>query len=210
MHPSEQKAGDSVSQTNRVALRLREMLLRGQFRAGERLAELTIAAMLNASRTPVRLALERLAHEGMLEVLAAGGFRVRAFTIPEIWDAIEIRGVLEGTAARFAAERFESADESQQLDSCCRQMERMLPVTIDSFADYLEVNDAFHHEMWRLSKSPVLVRTLESASALPFAAPGALVFGTVESSATRCCRSHRARAPPRDRRGDPESGGRTG
>ena len=53
-------------------------------------------------------------------------------------------------------------------------------MTIDSFADYLEVNDAFHHEMWRLSKSPVLVRTLESASALPFAAPGALVFGTVD------------------------------
>ena len=60
-------------------------------------------------------------------MLAAGGFRVRAFTIPEIWDAIEIRGVLEGTAARFAAERLESADEAQRLDSCCRQMERMLP-----------------------------------------------------------------------------------
>ena len=48
------------SQTERVAATLRQRLLRGEFRPGERLAELTLAPLLNASRTPVRLALERL------------------------------------------------------------------------------------------------------------------------------------------------------
>ena len=90
-------------------------MLRGEFRAGERLAELTLVRMLNASRTPVRLALDRLAREGVLEALPSGGFRVREFAIADIWDAIDTRGVLEGTAARFAAERLERRDELARL-----------------------------------------------------------------------------------------------
>ena len=64
---------DATSQTDRVILTLREMLLRGEFRPGERLAELTLVPRLNASRTPVRLALDRLAHEGLLEAMPGGG-----------------------------------------------------------------------------------------------------------------------------------------
>src|SRR5262245_30574322 len=97
---------ESPSQIERVAVTLREKLLRGEFRPGQRLAELALVPQLNASRTPVRLALERLAHQGLLEALPFGGFRVREFTIPDLWDAIELRGVLESTAARLAAERL--------------------------------------------------------------------------------------------------------
>jgi GntR family transcriptional regulator of vanillate catabolism len=82
-------AGNAISQTERVILALRELVLRGEFHAGERLAELTLVRMLNASRTPVRLALDRLAREGVLEALPSGGFRVREFAIADIWDAID-------------------------------------------------------------------------------------------------------------------------
>src|SRR4029078_8418887 len=102
---------DARTQTERVVLSLREMLLRGDFKPGERLTELGLVPLLKASRTPGRLALDRLANEGLLEALATTGFRVRAFALGDIWDAIEIRGVLEGTAARMAAERLESPDE---------------------------------------------------------------------------------------------------
>ena len=94
---------ESRSQTERVVLTLREMLLRGDFKPGERLTELSLVPLLGASRTPVRLALDRLAHEGLLEAQETTGFRVRAFALDDIWDAIEVRGVLEGTAARMAA-----------------------------------------------------------------------------------------------------------
>ena len=77
-------------------LALREMVLRGDFAPGERLAELTLVPRLRASRTPVRLALDQLAHEGLLEALPTTGFRVRQFAPADIRDAIEIRGVLEG------------------------------------------------------------------------------------------------------------------
>jgi GntR family transcriptional regulator of vanillate catabolism len=172
---------ECISQTERVALQLREMLLRGQFRPGERLAELTLVPLLNASRTPVRLALERLSHQGLLEPLPAGGFRVREFTVAEIWDAIEIRGVLEGTAARLAAERLSNADELAELRRSCAALRDMSPNDLDRFVRYLEENIAFHQELWRLAKSPMLLRALETVSALPFAEPGALVFGEPDS-----------------------------
>jgi GntR family transcriptional regulator of vanillate catabolism len=166
----------SDTQTERLVLDLRERILRGEFKSGERLTELGLVSILQASRTPVRLALERLAHEGLLRALPSGGFRLRSFSVAEIWDAIEIRGVLEGTAARFAAERLESADELAYLRSLLDREEVELPVTVDAFAHYLEINDQFHQELWRLAKSASLMRALLSASKLPFAAPGALVF----------------------------------
>jgi len=180
----EQRAASAtpISQTERVILTLREMLLRGDFAPGERLAELTLVRRLNASRTPVRLALDRLAREGVLEALPAGGFRVREFAIADIWDAIEIRGVLEGTAARFAAERLTEPDELLRLRLCCRDAEQLLPMSLENFVRYVEINDAFHAELWRLAKSPMLSRTIESLIALPFAGPGALVFASTEPS----------------------------
>jgi GntR family transcriptional regulator of vanillate catabolism len=180
-HSRSGKATASPNQIGRVVLALRGMLLRGDFQPGERLTELALVPRLGASRTPVRLALERLAHEGLLEALPKAGFRVRVFTVEEIWDAIEIRGVLEGTAARFAAERLSDPEETSALRLCCHQAEGLLPMQVDEFVRYLEINEAFHHELWRLARSPMLVRTLESVSALPFAAPGALVFGSAES-----------------------------
>ena len=75
------------------------------FRPGERLREVPLAARLNVSRTPLRLVLDRLAQEGLLKARATGGFVASEFTVEDIRDAIEIRGVLAGAAARLAAER---------------------------------------------------------------------------------------------------------
>jgi len=174
-------ASTPTSQTERVILTLREMLLRGEFAPGERLAELTLVRRLNASRTPVRLALDRLAREGVLEALPAGGFRVREFAIADILDAIEVRGVLEGTAARFAAERLTEPDDLLRMRVFCRDSEQLMPMTLENFVRYVEINDAFHAELWRLAKSPMLIRAIEGLIALPFASPGALVFANPDT-----------------------------
>jgi GntR family transcriptional regulator of vanillate catabolism len=181
MWMKETRRGDVRSQTDRVILTLREMLLRGDFRPAERLTELTLVPLLHASRTPVRLALEHLAHEGLLEELPTTGFRVRAFALNDIWDALAIRGVLEGMAARLAAERLENPDELAALRLYCQQVTHLLPMTRARFSRYIEINEAFHTELWRLSKSPMLVSTLEKLVALPFVAPGALVFSSTDS-----------------------------
>jgi DNA-binding GntR family transcriptional regulator len=94
-----------VSQTLSSQLRLRELILSGQLAPGERLSEPSVAERLGASRTPVRATLVRLAEEGLVEVIPSGGFAVKSFTEQEIHDAIDLRGTLEGHAARLAAAR---------------------------------------------------------------------------------------------------------
>jgi GntR family transcriptional regulator of vanillate catabolism len=152
------------------------MLLRGDFPPGERISELPMVARLGVSRTPIRLALDRLANEGLLEVLPGGGFVVREFTVADIWDAIEMRGVLEGTAARLAAERLANDRELNGLRRCRDEMDSMRDPTIESFASYLDLNEAFHRAVVDLAKSPILRRTLDRVTSLPFASPSALVF----------------------------------
>jgi GntR family transcriptional regulator of vanillate catabolism len=183
------------SQTDRLLLALRERILNGEFCPGERLTELGLVSLLKASRTPVRLALERLAHEGLLDAIPSGGFRLRAFSLTDIRDAIEIRGVLEGTAARFAAERLESPEELGRAWQLVQQARLQAPITLDRFADYMEMNRKFHHELWRLAKSPLLYRELEHACKIPFAAPESLVFSLADreqSTAYVAAEQHRA------------------
>ena len=66
------------------------------------LTELGLADRLPASRTSVRAALERLRQEGLLEALPTTGFVVREFRLADSWDSIELRGTLDGSAARLA------------------------------------------------------------------------------------------------------------
>jgi len=157
---------------------LRKMLFKGEFQRGERLSELPLVARLGVSRTPIRLALERLAHEGLLEVSRSGGFVVREFTVAAVWDAIEVRGVLEGTAARLAAERLEDVRELITVKKFRDAMDAVSRTDIneEGFSRYLDLNEAFHAELVRLSKNEMLRWTLDRVLSLPFASPSALVF----------------------------------
>ncbi|ODS59218.1 MAG: hypothetical protein ABS36_01830 [Acidobacteria bacterium SCN 69-37] len=178
-------ARSTASQSDRAVILLRELLLDGSCPAGTRLTELGLAPRLGVSRTPVRHALARLAHEGLLEELPRGGYRVRAFTVDEIWSAIELRGILEGSAARLAAERLTDATALAPLRRLLIELDHRLPRSLTDFVAYVQINDRFHREMWTLSGNRMLVATIEQVVRLPFAAPGALVFGDAEVAEAR-------------------------
>ena len=57
-------------------------------------------------------------------------------------------------------------------------MEALDRLTVDSFADYMDANQAFHSAVLDLAKSAMLQRTLELTNSLPFASPSAMVFPT--------------------------------
>ncbi len=125
---SERDPDRAVSQTVRAQLALRDLILSGRLRSGERISELGAVETTGVSRTPVRMALVRLEEEGLLEAIPSGGFMVKAFTERDILDSIELRGVLEGLAARFASERGVSARDLEPLPAglswrnrCCRK-----------------------------------------------------------------------------------------
>jgi GntR family transcriptional regulator of vanillate catabolism len=163
------------SQLGRTVLRLREMILKGEFGPGERISEHPLTGRLGVSRTPIRLALERLAHEGLLEPYPTGGFIVRKFTLQDIWDGIEVRGLLEGGAARLAAERLMDDTELGSLRKVQQDMDAMGEPTVESFPAYLDLNDMFHSEIVRLSKSEMLREALDRLFSFPLSSPRALV-----------------------------------
>jgi len=167
--------GDSA-QTVKATLALRQLLFDGEIRPGERLVELSLVERIGVSRTPLRLALTTLEHEGLVESLPGGGFTVREFTLAEIDDAIEVRGVLEGTAARFAAERLDAEAELDDLRDTLALLDEVIrDESPEAIVSYVELNETFHAQLVVLAKSELVSRMIARALALPFASPGALV-----------------------------------
>jgi len=164
------------SQTTKATLGVRELVLEGDFGPGERLPEVGLAERLGVSRTPLRIALATLAHEGLLEPLRGGGFVVRSFTRADIADAIEVRGVLEGTAARLAAERLQSPAELVGLVATASMLDEVVgDLSPESLVRYVELNDVYHATLVGLAKSETLERAIANVVVLPFASPGALL-----------------------------------
>jgi GntR family transcriptional regulator of vanillate catabolism len=164
------------SQTVKATLGLRELLFDGHFRPGERVAELALVERLGVSRTPLRLALMTLEHEGLLATLPGGGFVVREFTRADVNDAIELRGMFEGVAARFAAERLESPGELDELREVSRELDGVVHDDApEALVRYVALNERFHAGLVTLAKSETLAREITRVLALPFAAPTALL-----------------------------------
>lgn len=169
-----------------AVLRLRELILEGAFAPGERVSELPLVERLGVSRTPLRLALAALEHEGLLHRRPTGGYQVREFSHRDIADAIELRGVLEGTAARFAAERGASPEELAELEAINAEVGALVRrADYPSFARYVELNERFHARVLALAQSPVLERAMAGILSLPFAGPSAFVLAEAELPESR-------------------------
>ncbi len=175
---SEDVSSKASSQTARATLALRGMLVRGEFRPGERIREVPLAAKLNVSRIPLHLALERLAHEGFLVVRPTRGFVVQQFSTEDIYDAIELRGLLEGAAARMATQRLKDLRDLAPMEEASREILHLVrrpKLTIDAFKQYIGLNEKFHAALLDLSRSRMLRRSVEQACSLPFASPAAFL-----------------------------------
>lgn len=163
--------------TKRALLELRQRIISGKLAGGQRLYEVALAEDLQVSRTPVREAMSRLAEEGLLERSSGGGFMVRSFSVQDVVDAIEIRGVLEGTAARIAAERGVDPKKLAAVKDTLRTLDDCFGAVLGEvdFDRYSELNACFHIQLAELSASNIVIRELERAKSLPFASPSAFV-----------------------------------
>jgi len=161
----------------RAIVRIREMILRSELRAGERVAEAPLAELLGMSRTPVRQALPVLAQEGLLAAHETRGYVVRGFSTTDILDAIDLRGVLEGLAARRLAEMGVSRSVLQALRECLAEGDQILAeghVADKAEALYVDMNVRFHELIVRECRSPIIQQALERNARIPFAGPQAL------------------------------------
>ena len=101
---------------------------------------------------------------------------MRQFTRDEIADAIELRGVLEGTAARLAAERLRARADVEPLAAAAEAMDELVrDVDPASFERYVGFNERFHALLVALARSDVVAQAVERVLLLPFASPAAFV-----------------------------------
>lgn len=171
----------------RAVIELRKRILGGELPGGMRLFEVPMAEQLQISRTPVREAMSRLAEEGLLDRARNGGFVVRSFSYADVIDAIELRGVLEGTAARLAAERGVAPEVLARIGAIVGRLDQCFgnrPGEVD-FEAYAERNAAFHRELAGLSGSDIVRREAERMTRLPFASPSAFLPDRADIEAFR-------------------------
>ncbi|MFC7404533.1 GntR family transcriptional regulator [Georgenia alba] len=112
------EAGDGVtSGTGHLAQAIREAIISGEFAPHQRLIETDLSTTYGASRAAVRTALLELAGEGLVDRMPHRGSRVRAITVEDAIEILEVRIGVESLCAAKAAERIEAAEieEFRQL-----------------------------------------------------------------------------------------------
>lgn len=166
------------TQTVKALLALRELVLSGELVPGQRVSELVMVERIGVSRTPLRTAFVRLEGEGLLEALPSGGYTARHFSVQDVFATIEIRGAIEGLAARFAAERFLSNEALDPITQILTEIDELIAANLldkQTFSDYVPLNEQFHDQLAKLSGSLVIEQQIERANAHPFASPSAFI-----------------------------------
>jgi len=169
-----------------ITLQLREMILRGDLSPGERVREADLATRLGISRTPVRQALPALAQEGLLVRAGQRGFAVRSFSAGESLEALRLRALLEGFAARQLAEKGCDAALLASLRACLSEGDALFAkrtLTPDDEVRYGEINSRFHELVLTGSQMPLLMTLIERCNSVPFTGPDRIAFSTLAREA---------------------------
>ncbi|MER0237678.1 GntR family transcriptional regulator [Fulvimarina sp. MAC8] len=151
---------------DRVYEEIRQNILIGKLRPGERLTEELLAERFGASRTPVRSAIVRLAGDGFVDMTPRSGTVVRQRSMREIADIYDVRALLESAAAGLAAQLRTSADldELERLqDEMEAGFEEADVRSSESIENLSLLNKAFHQRILDASRNATLT---ESASRL--------------------------------------------
>ena len=146
--------GDRTSRAQRVYNALRSLMQDGSYGSGDRIREEEIARTLGVSRTPVREALSRLQARGLLE-MAQGGLIVAVLQRSQVLELYAMREILEGSAARFAAQHA-SPSEIATLHILGQRFGRNL----DDPARLAQINRDFHEAIYEAAHNRYLMRTL--------------------------------------------------
>ncbi|MBI4264438.1 MAG: GntR family transcriptional regulator [Acidobacteria bacterium] len=152
------KAG-SESLSASVYGRLRDAILSGEYRPGARLNEDEIARRFRVSRTPLRDALKQLELEGLVTRTRYQGVSVKRLSPDEILELLDLREVLEGLAARLAAEHMSDADR-EKLQAIFAEAEELNRT--GEYASYLDRATQFHELLVDSSGSEQLSRFMRN------------------------------------------------
>ncbi|MFL6665419.1 MAG: GntR family transcriptional regulator [Rhizobacter sp.] len=162
-----------------VVATLRKLIIEGHYAAGTRLAEIPVSEALGVSRTPVRIAFRSLEQEGLLQPAGKRGFVVREFSDHDVLCALEVRGVLEGLAARRLAERGMGDAVRDTLLACVDEGAHVLAkgrLTKDAVGAWSRLNNRFHRAIVESTDSLVIADAIARNNHLPFASADSIII----------------------------------
>ncbi len=166
------------TQFERVLLRLRGMIVGGECPPNTKLLEVEIARLLDVSRTPVRLAMQALAQEGLLLYTPQRGFVVRGFTIAEVIEAVDIRGRLEAMACEMAAARGLTPEAAAAIERNLEATRALLGKGGFTEADgeaWSALNGDFHDLLVAASGSTLINGMIQQAGTVPLSSARMIV-----------------------------------
>lgn len=137
---------------------LRQRIVSGNIKAGERLREVELASLLGVSRTPVREAIKRLESEGFASYVSSRGAIVAELTPIQAVELYAVREVLEGAAAAFAAQHAQPA-EIQLLEDILALQKR----TGENPEEQSRINRRFHKTLYGMAHNRYLITILTNS-----------------------------------------------
>ena len=147
------------SLTDEIVDIIRDRILKGEYKIGEKIKENQIATEFKVSRTPIREAFKQLENEGLIDYIPNRGCFAKGFTRQDIEDIYAVRRALEIMAVEWAVRRISDS----QIEALKEQSELMEFYTSrkDS-AKVLELNSAYHDIIYDAAGSRFMAQILRS------------------------------------------------
>lgn len=140
---------------------LRQSILTGELRPGERLMEIHLADKLGVSRTPIREAIRMLELEGLVTMIPRRGAEVAQITEKNLREVLEVRGALDALAVELACERI-TQEELEQLKKACDHFEE--ETKKGSANQVAQADVALHDIILKASRNEKLVQMIGNFS----------------------------------------------
>jgi len=144
--------------SERVYQSLKRDIITGILRPGEAVTEKDLAGRYKSSRTPVREAALRLEEQNLLQNIPNRGYFVTHLTVNDLNDIYEYRLSVECTSAELAASRGIPGNNLSELNKLGSRRSR--PDSRPSFEEFIAADTAFHVNIARLTRNPLLVRAV--------------------------------------------------
>lgn len=140
---------------------LRQAILRGELKPGERLMEIRLANQLGVSRTPIREAIRMLELDGLVIMVPRKGAQVAQITEKDLNDVLEVRLGLEELAVKLACERI-TEEELRSLYQASRSFEKLLETETDDLQELAQADVAFHDVIYQATNNERLIQLLNN------------------------------------------------
>ena len=138
---------------------LRQAILKGELKPGERLMEIQLAEKLGVSRTPIREAIRKLELEGLVLMIPRRGAEVAKISHKSLQDVLEVRGALEALATDLACQRI-TDEELEDL----RKAQENFKKAVESGTEMqiAEADEAYHDIIYNASNNKRLVQMINN------------------------------------------------